>query len=104
MKVDSHQHFWLYNAQEYDWIGEEEQVIRKNFLPADLAPTLRNSNIDKCIAVQARQTIQETQWLLALASAHDIIAGVVGWIDLKADDLSEQIDHYQSRPPASPQG
>lgn len=97
MRVDSHQHFWRYTEQEYDWIGEEEQVIRRDFLPADLAPTLKSSNIDKCVAVQARQTDEETQWLLSLAEGNDLIAGVVGWIDIKASNLSDQLAAYVNR-------
>lgn len=97
MRVDSHQHFWRYTEQEYDWIGEEEQVIRRDFLPADLAPILKSADIDKCVAVQARQTEEETQWLLSLAEGNDLIAGVVGWIDIKASNLSDQIAAYANR-------
>lgn len=96
MKVDSHQHFWKYSPVEYDWIGENEHVIKRDFLPNDLASTLSLAKLDKCVAVQARQTDEETQWLLELADKNDIIAGVVGWIDLRADDLSAQLSQYKN--------
>ncbi|MCH2207269.1 MAG: amidohydrolase family protein [Lentisphaerales bacterium] len=92
MRIDSHQHFWTYNDEEYGWIPEDN--IRRNFLPDDLAPTLKENSFDGCIAVQARQSEEETDWLLTLASENDIIKGVVGWIDLQADNLSEKLDHY----------
>ena len=92
MRIDSHQHFWLYNADEYDWIPED--IIRKNFLPSDLAPILQDNHLDGCVAVQARQSEEETDWLLTLASDSEIIKGVVGWVDLQADNLSERLDYY----------
>ena len=91
MKIDAHQHFWQYSAEEYDWIGENEAVIKRDFLPEHLAPILLESGIDGCVAVQARQTIEETHWLLSLVDKNPIIKGVVGWIDLQAEDLAKQL-------------
>ena len=93
MNIDSHQHFWNYNASEYDWIPED--IIRKDFLPADLKPILDDNNFDGCVAVQARQNEVETDWLLELASQNDIIKGVVGWIDLRDEKIEERIEHYK---------
>ncbi|MCM8536121.1 MAG: amidohydrolase family protein [Lentisphaeraceae bacterium] len=92
MKIDSHQHFWQYNESEYGWIPND--VIRKDFLPKDLAPILKENDFDGCIAVQARQSEKETKWLLELAKESNIVKGVVGWIDLQADNLSERLDHF----------
>lgn len=96
MKVDAHQHFWLYSKEEYDWIGENENVIKRDFLPQHLLPLLNFNNLDACVAVQARQTKQETDWLIYLAQEFDFIKGVVGWIDLKADDLQQQLLPYKN--------
>ncbi len=91
--VDSHQHFWRYDPQEYDWIGDELAAIRRDFLPADLARELGPAGVDAVVSVQARQTLGETRWLLELAEANDFIAGVVGWVPLVsarvADTLAE---------------
>lgn len=95
MRIDAHQHFWHYNAQEYDWIGENEAVIRRDFLPTDLQPALKSADIDGCVAVQARQCIEETTWLLELAQRYDFVKGVVGWVDLRADDLALQLEQFQ---------
>jgi L-fuconolactonase len=91
MRIDSHQHFWRYNFAQYPWI-EGEWPIRKDFLPDDLAPILKRHKISGTIAVQARQSLEETEWLLELAGQYDWIFGVVGWIDLRADTLPQQLD------------
>lgn len=90
MRIDSHQHFWRYDPTEYRWI-DPASVLAADHGPADLAPVLATSRIGGCIAVQARQTAGETRWLTALASAHPWILGVVGWIDLRADDIADRL-------------
>lgn len=94
MKIDSHQHFWHYNPEEFGWINQQMNVIRKNFLPADLKAELDNADFDGSIAVQARQKQEETSWLLELASNHSFIRGVVGWVDLLSKDLPEQLELF----------
>lgn len=94
MKIDAHQHFWRYDAQRYDWITDEMSVIRRDFLPKDLLPELKANAIDASIAVQADQSEDETHFLLDLAAKHGTIAGVVGWIDLRADNLRARLDHF----------
>jgi len=86
VRVDAHQHFWDYDERQYPWI-QKDWPIRKPFLPPDLKPLLAREKFDYCVAVQARQTFEETIWLLELAKEHAFVAGVVGWIDLLADSL-----------------
>ena len=83
-RIDAHQHFWQYTAREYGWIDEAMSTIRRDFLPPESAGEMASRAFDGCIAVQARQTTDETRWLLALADAHPSIAAVVGWVDLQA--------------------
>jgi L-fuconolactonase len=90
MRIDSHQHFWRYSAAEYPWI-QEDWPIRRDFRPEDLAPELHACQLEGCIAVQARQSIEETRSLLALAERARIIKGVVGWVDLRSARLEEQL-------------
>jgi L-fuconolactonase len=92
MRIDSHQHFWRYNPVEYSWIDESMRALRRDFLPTDLEPVMAGADFDACVAVQARQTVEETTWLLQLADAHPFIAGVVGWVDLQADDVERQLE------------
>ncbi|PQP81238.1 amidohydrolase [Paenibacillus sp. PCH8] len=98
MKLDAHQHFWEYNVAEYGWIGEEMKSIRQSFLPEHLEPVLIQSGLEGCIAVQARQSLNETQWLLQLADRHDFIKGVVGWLDLCSEDVRDQLELFASNP------
>jgi L-fuconolactonase len=65
--IDAHQHFWRYSAEEYGWINDEMAVLRRNFLPDDLMVELAGANVDGVVTVQARQTLEETRWLLELA-------------------------------------
>jgi L-fuconolactonase len=90
-RIDAHQHFWHYDAVEYGWIDDAMAALRRDFLPHDLKPLLDESGFDGCVAVQARQTIEETHWLLELAARNEFIRGVVGWVDLRSPNLAEQL-------------
>jgi L-fucono-1,5-lactonase len=100
MRIDAHQHFWRYDAAEYGWIDDSMSALRRDFLPPESAREMGTVGFDACVAVQARQTIEETQWLLSLADAHRSIAGVVGWIDLQAPpaDVRAQLAAVASHP------
>ena len=82
MIIDSHHHLWKYTASEYGWISPEMKAIRRDFLPADLEALMHHFGIGGTVAVQARQTLEETSWLLGLAAEHSTIRGVVGWVPL----------------------
>ena len=98
IRIDAHQHFWQYHAPEFDWIDDAMSMIRRDFLPADLEPQLQANAIDASIAVQARQSIEETDWLLAQAEIHPWIAGVVGWLPLTSPSLPALLDRYSHQP------
>ncbi len=80
--IDSHHHFWRYNAQDFGWIDEPMQAIRRDFLPHDLASAIQEAGVDGVVSVQARQSLEETRWLLELAAQNSFIRGVVGWVPL----------------------
>jgi L-fuconolactonase len=82
MKIDAHHHLWKYSAAEYGWITPEMKVIRRDFLPEDLETLMHYFGIEGTVAVQARQTLEETTWLLGLSEKHPLIRGVVGWVPL----------------------
>jgi L-fuconolactonase len=82
MTIDAHHHLWKYSAAEYGWITPDMTVIRRDFLPADLEPLMHHFGIEGTVAVQARQSLEETTWLLGLAEKHPLIRGVVGWVPL----------------------
>jgi len=93
-KIDAHQHFWKFDPVRDSWITEEMDVIRRDFLPQDLMHILMHNQIQGCIAVQASQSEKENQFLLDLAATTPFIKGVVGWVDLQADDIEERLKHY----------
>lgn len=97
-RIDAHQHFWRYAAEEYGWIDDRMTALRRDFLPGDLLPELRAAGFHECVAVQVRQTLEETRWLLQLAEDHPFIAGVVGWVDLQAADLDDQLAAFGRHP------
>jgi L-fuconolactonase len=82
MMIDAHHHLWKYSAAEYGWISPQMPAIRRDFLPGDLEALMHHFDIDGTVAVQARQTLEETSWLLDLAAKHPLIRGVVGWVPL----------------------
>jgi L-fuconolactonase len=91
MYIDAHQHFWLYNSAEYDWIDDSMAALRRNFLPDDLRPELESSGFHGSVVVQVRQTLEETRWLLNLAERSPWILGVVGWVELLSPDVRAQL-------------
>lgn len=95
MRIDAHQHFWLYQKQRDSWITEEMSVIQRNFLPNDISGTLKSNNFDGIVAVQADQSIAETNFLLELAGVYKVIKGIVGWIDFQDDNFQQQLDEFK---------
>jgi len=98
MIIDSHQHFWKYDPVRDAWIDASMKVIKRDFLPNDLKPILNENGVDGCMAVQADQSEEETEFLLACASENPFIKGVVGWVDLIAENLEDRLKHYAANP------
>jgi len=97
MNIDSHQHFWSYSAADYPWIGAGMDRLARDYLPGDLRAPAAAAGIGGTVAVQARQTLEETRWLLDLADRHPIIRGVVGWVDLRSDDVRSELRAFVDR-------
>ena len=93
-KIDSHQHFWKFDPVRDSWITEEMKLIRKDFMPGDLEPLLKKNGFDGCVAVQASQSDLETLFLLQQAEKFDFIKGVVGWVNLRAENIEERLQRY----------
>jgi L-fuconolactonase len=92
--IDAHQHFWKYTPEDYGWIDDSMSDLRTNFLPPQLEQETKTLGIDGVISVQARQTLEETEWLLNLAQQHEFIRGVVGWAPLTLPDLRDLLDAF----------
>jgi L-fuconolactonase len=91
-RVDAHHHLWRYSKEEYGWIGEEMSTLAKNFLPVDLEQQLARTGIHGSVAVQARQTLEETRWLLEIAEKSPVVRGVVGWAPIAAAEFPEELE------------
>ncbi len=99
MTIDAHHHLWKYSAAEYGWITPANKAIRRDFLPADLEPLMHHFGIEGTVAVQARSTVEETDWLLGLAEKHPLIRGVVGWFPLtEGAGVKRTLEQYAKRP------
>ncbi|NKF24045.1 amidohydrolase family protein [Solimonas marina] len=97
-RIDAHQHFWRYPEQGFDWVGPGMELLAGDWLPEQLQPLLAANDVDACIAVQSCGDEDDTRFLLALASEHSWIAGVVGWIDLWRDDIVEHLAGWRRQP------
>ncbi|NJB72662.1 L-fuconolactonase [Saonia flava] len=98
MRIDSHQHFWKYDPERHSWLDESMRSIRKDFMPSDLGPILQKNGIEGCVLVQVDQTEAETELLLQLACDNYFIKGVVGWVDLLADNVVERLEYFSRNP------
>ena len=98
LRIDAHQHFWIYNDREFAWIDDSMAALRRNFLPAALEPELKNNDFHGSVVVQTRQTLEETRWLLGLAEQNPSILGVVGWANLASPDIREQLKALTANP------
>lgn len=97
LRIDAHQHFWHWQPQQYAWITADMARLRQDFLPPQLAVELAAQQIDGSLLVQARQSDQETDWLLALADATAFVKGVVGWLDLQSPAFEARLDRLTDR-------
>ena len=97
-RIDSHQHFWRYVPENYGWIGDTMAGLRRDFLPSDLETEIRAAGIDGAVSVQARQSLEETSWLLALAEQWPLLEGVVGWLPLAEVDFPARLEQFSARP------
>jgi len=95
MVIDSHVHFWKYNKTDLPWIDRNMKILQKNYLPSELELTLKRNHVDGCIAVQAMTAEVETRFLAELANTNSIIKGVVGWTDLRADDVAKKLSEFK---------
>jgi L-fuconolactonase len=96
--IDAHHHLWRYSASEYEWIDDSMTALRRDFLPAEFIDELAGAGIDGAVTVQARQTLEETHWLLKLAGKHKEIFGVVGWAPVVSPDFETSVDTLAADP------
>lgn len=98
MILDAHQHFWKISRDDYSWMDDSVAAIRQDFLPADFAPIAAPLGVTGTIVVQAAPTLAETKFLLKLADVNASIVGVVGWVDLEADNAVTVMQQLSTHP------
>jgi L-fuconolactonase len=92
--IDAHVHFWKYDRSRLDWIDNSMKILKQDYLPENLSSTLNRNGISSVIAVQAEEAEVETHWLVELSKTHPMIKGVVGWVDLLAENVTDRIDYF----------
>jgi L-fuconolactonase len=98
MRIDAHQHFWNYEPVKDSWMDETMGILKRNYLPENIHQLLIENKIDGCISVQADQSENETDFLLAEAKKNKFIKGVVGWVDLQSPKAYDRLKHFKSDP------
>lgn len=98
MIIDSHQHFWKYEPAKHSWIDDDMKAIRRDFLPAELEVVFREQGVAGSVAVEADQNEAETEYLIALSQQYSFIKGVVGYTDLRAENVAERLDYFSRFP------
>ncbi len=96
--IDSHQHFWQVGRFDYPWMKSDNEVLYRDYLPAQLEPVLQENGVDKTVLVQASNSVAESRWLLQLAEENSFIAGVVGWVDLMRNEAKDQLREMTADP------
>jgi len=96
--IDAHHHLWRYNTRDYGWMSNDMVALRQDYLLPELEQVARACGVTGTIAVQARQTLEETESLLQMAAANPLLQGVVGWVPLIAPDVAKDLDRFAADP------
>ncbi|MET9758846.1 amidohydrolase family protein [Streptomyces sp. NPDC006372] len=97
--VDAHHHVWDLSVRDQDWItGPELSPLRRDFTIKDLEPEASAAGVGRTVLVQTVTVPEETPEFLALAEAHELIAGVVGWTDLTGPDVAGELARLRELP------
>ncbi|MBS0333454.1 MAG: amidohydrolase family protein [Proteobacteria bacterium] len=96
--LDAHQHFWEIARGDHEWVSPDYPALYGDFGPRELEPLMKAAGVTHTVLVQAAETEDETDYLLDIAERTDFILGVVGWLDLLADDFGDRLDHYRAKP------
>jgi len=98
VRIDAHHHLWNYTTEDYGWIDDRMRVLQRDFTPAELEAEMKLAGVGASIAVQARQTLEETDWLLSLAADSSVIRGVIGWAPIAEEGFVSTLRRLQQNP------
>lgn len=96
--IDAHHHFWMYSKKEYGWISDQMSALQRDFLPVHLAAVLKEAGVNGAVSVQARQTLEETRFLLKHAHDNEFLRGVVGWVPLIEANVAKSLEEFAAQP------
>jgi L-fuconolactonase len=97
--IDAHHHLWKYSEKDYAWLNDNAlRPLRRDYLMEDLAEAARSSDVRGTIAVQVRQSLFETEWLLEIAAHNSLVAGVVGWVPLCSPEVGSILERLSHDP------
>lgn len=92
--IDAHHHLWVFDEADFSWITHEMGSLRRDFTPVELQRELIGAGVTGAISVQARTSLEETEFLLEAAASTDFIRGVVGWIDLTSPAVGADLERF----------
>lgn len=96
--IDVHHHLWRYDPERYAWIDDTMTILRRDYLPAEFDMELKSAQITGSVVVQAQQSLEETDWLLSLASSSEHLLGVVGWAPISRPDFPDILQRLSRHP------
>lgn len=95
--IDSHHHLWRYTKEDYPWIPAGSPLAQDQLIP-ELESVTTEAGVTGTVVVQARQIIEESDFLLSLADETDLINAVVGWVPLIDENVSEELARLSLHP------
>jgi L-fuconolactonase len=98
IKIDAHQHYWEPKRGDYDWMPQDDPVLSRKYMPANLATSLTKHDIAGTVLVQAAATVEETEYMLGIADASDTVAAVVGWVDFEDPGHRHHLERLAQHP------
>ncbi|MEY4317657.1 MAG: hypothetical protein RI902_1465 [Pseudomonadota bacterium] len=90
--IDAHFHCWQLDRNDYGWLTPQLSPIYRDVTLADWMVHAKAHGITGGVLVQAAPTLAETEFLLHQAQQHAMVLGVVGWVDMLAEDAIMQIE------------
>ena len=98
MKIDAHHHLWQPARGDYDWMTMDNEIFARPYFPPDYLAVAEASGLERSVIVQAAATTSETEYMLGLADATDMIGAVVGWVDFEDPSQIETLARFAGHP------
>jgi L-fuconolactonase len=90
MIVDAHHHLWDPAARRHAWLDGLPQ-LRRPFGIGEFSQLAAAHSVTASVLVQVLASAAETEELLAEAGRTSLLAGVVGWADLTAPGIGDEL-------------